>query len=303
MLTPRILKISIAAAAVACLSGSPQTLAQEIVIGDVHVHGSEAGAAYLGVRLEEETEHGEGGARVSHVVSGSPAEEAGLEEGDIVVGFDEAVIRGPVALTERIHSRKPGEEVSITVLRNGREERIAVTLANRQEQFGLFGLAENEAWIDAQEDVRKRMKELGERLGEQYADPEYWKQAVPDDEKNYRFYSAPEVLSLWSKPKLGVQLVEATPELREHLGAPKDAGVLVSKVLSGTPAERCGVAVGDLIVSVEGEPVASPGDLVEALSDKVGKTFSIDVVRDGRTMALEVSIPDPSSDQPTGPRA
>jgi len=303
MLTPRIRKISIAAAAVACLSGSPQTLAQEIVIGDVFVHGSEEGAAYLGVRLEEETEHGEGGARVSHVVSDSPAEEAGFEEGDIVVGFDEAVIRGPVSLTEMIHSRKPGEEVSITVLRNGREETIAVTLANRREQFGFFDLAESEAWIDAQEDVRKRMKELGERLGEQYADPEYWEQFVPDDEKNYRFYSAPEVFSLWSKPKLGVQLVEATPELREHLGAPKDAGVLVSKVLAGTPAERCGVAVGDLIVSVEGDPVASSGDLVEALSDMVGKTFSIDVVRDGRTIALEVTIPDPSSDRPTGPRA
>jgi S1-C subfamily serine protease len=281
----------------------PQALAQEIVIGDVLIHDSEEGSAYLGVRLEEETEHDEGGARVSHVVSGSPAEKAGFEEGDIVVGFDEAVIRGPVALTEKIHSRKPGEEVSITVLRNGRKEKLSVTLADRREQFGLFGFADNDAWIDAQEDVRKRMKELGERLGEQYADPDYWKRFVPDDESDYRFYSAPEVFSLWSKPKLGVQLVEATPELREHLGAPKEAGVLVSKVLAGTPAERHGVAVGDLIVSVEGEPVASPDDLVESLSDKVGKTFSIDVVRDGRTISLEITIPDPSSDRPTGPRA
>ena len=45
-------------------------------------------AAFLGVQIEEETEYEEGGARVTSVVKGSPAEEAGLEDEDIIVGFD-----------------------------------------------------------------------------------------------------------------------------------------------------------------------------------------------------------------------
>ena len=36
-----------------------------------------------------------------------------------------------------------------------------------------------------------------------------------------------------SRPKLGVQLVATTPELREHLGGGRDRGVLVGKVMSG----------------------------------------------------------------------
>ena len=44
--------------------------------------------AFLGVSLEEETEQAEGGARVTHVVDDSAADEAGLEEGDVIVRFD-----------------------------------------------------------------------------------------------------------------------------------------------------------------------------------------------------------------------
>ena len=50
---------------------------------------------------------------------------------------------------------------------------------------------------------------------------------------------------------LGVSLTETTPDLREHLGADKDRGVLVSKVLSGMPAEDAGIEVGDLITQVD----------------------------------------------------
>ena len=55
--------------------------------------------AFLGVSLEEETELDSGGARVTHVVDDSPAEKAGIEEGDVIVSFDGETIRGPVALT------------------------------------------------------------------------------------------------------------------------------------------------------------------------------------------------------------
>ena len=70
-------------------------------------------SAYLGVLLEEETEDPEGGARVTQVVDDSPAAEAGIREGDVIVGFDGEMIRGPVGLTRRIHEREPGQTYSI----------------------------------------------------------------------------------------------------------------------------------------------------------------------------------------------
>ena len=107
----------------------------------------------------------------------------------------------------------------------------------------------------------------------------------------------------WGRPKLGVQLVETTPELREHLGGGEDEGVLVSVVLAGTPAARAGIAVGDLIVSVDGAPVAAVDELREALDDKDGKTFAVEVVRDHRRLSLEVTITEPEDFRPTGPQA
>ena len=77
----------------------------------------------------------------------------------------------------------------------------------------------------------------------------------------------------WSgRPVLGVELVEVTKELREPLGGSRDAGVLISKIVSGTPAERADLEVGDLIMFVAGDSVKNTRDLRRALRDKRGET-------------------------------
>ena len=105
------------------------------------------------------------------------------------------------------------------------------------------------------------------------------------------------------RPLLGVQLVEATGELREFLGGNAEEGVLVSKVLSGSPAMDAGILVGDLIVGVSGESVADVDDLRDALDGRRGDTFDVDVIRDHRELSLAVTIPEPEEDETIGPRA
>src|ERR1700674_1056075 len=53
---------------------------------------------------------------------------------------------------------------------------------------------------------------------------------------------------------LGVELSELTPELRAHFGAPESAGVMVARVAAGSPAEKGGLNVGDIITSLYGQP-------------------------------------------------
>ena len=79
---------------------------------------------------------------------------------------------------------------------------------------------------------------------------------------------------------LGVALTELTPELREHFGVAAETGVMVSKVIEGSPAERAGVKVGDIITALNGQGVKSASGLSHAVrQNEAGDEVSIEVVR------------------------
>jgi len=266
--------------------------------------------SYLGVNLSEETKNPEGGARVETVIDDSPAEKAGLKRGDIIVGFGDAVVRGPVALTQRIRESKAGDKVRLTVIRDGKKEFVNVEIGERDERrviVAMPGGREDEFTIEMP-DMKKLDLEL-KRLKEHAEQLKSHEMEMADAEKELRdVYVMPRAGNfgwVWEsrRPRLGVELVETTPDLREFLGAKRDAGVLVGKVLAGTPAEKSGVRVGDLIVSVDGEAVEDSRGLIKALTDKEGKTLDLELVRERRTMHLKVTIPEVAKDEPSGPRA
>jgi membrane-associated protease RseP (regulator of RpoE activity) len=90
---------------------------------------------------------------------------------------------------------------------------------------------------------------------------------------------------------LGVRLLEITPELRVHFGAPKDAGVLVSDVEAGTPAAKAGLEVGDVITALDGERVGWTGDVSRAIGRKNGgEIVQIDLVRGRASRRLTVTV-------------
>lgn len=265
--------------------------------------------AFLGVSLEEETELEEGGARVTHVVEDSPAARAGIEDGDVIVAFDGETIRGPVALTKKIHSKEPGDTVSLTVVRDGARRTLEAELGDRAEKWALDFMPGLEA-LEKLGEIRipelPELPEIDVELQEQFLDERLgalenlgW---VGCDEEDDEDCVTPWVY-LSGRPRLGVQLVEVTPELRSHMGAAEDAGVLVSKVIAGTPAESAGVRVGDLIVAVDGESISGVAGLRKALRDKSGKTFELEVLRDRTPVRVQVTIPEPENEVPTGPRA
>lgn len=260
-----------------------------------------APGAYLGLRLSEDTETPEGGAKVERVLPGSPAEKAGVAEGDVVIAFRDTPIHGPAALTKQIRAAKPGEKVQLTVLRSGKKQTLTVELSERQEQHVRVKVPGHEEDIVIP-DLESLQKDLaGATLDRARAEREIAKLkgiAPPAGRHSWRG------ITIFSdRPKLGVELVETTPELREFLGGNRDAGVLVGKVLSPSAAEKAGIRVGDLIVSVDGTAIEDAGGLVEALSDKDGKTIDLEIVRDKRVQHVKAEIPAEEEDEPTGPRA
>ncbi len=94
---------------------------------DIMGQPPQLGGAYLGVNLEDK----EGGAEVTFVSPGSPAEKAGLEVGDLVVNVDGNAVLSRETLLERVRLRKPGDAIKLTVKRGGETLEIDATLGKR----------------------------------------------------------------------------------------------------------------------------------------------------------------------------
>ncbi len=90
---------------------------------------------------------------------------------------------------------------------------------------------------------------------------------------------------------LGVQLSDLTPELRTHFGVPEDAGVMVGKLVDGSPAFRAGLEIGDVVTAVYGEPVASASALARAVrGHEDGDTVVLEVWRDGQMQKISATL-------------
>jgi putative serine protease PepD len=75
-----------------------------------------------------------GGAEVQEVIAGSPAEQAGLGDGDVIVNVDGKAIRTPDDVAEAISDRKPGDSVQVRVRIGAQEAERDVRLAERPAQ-------------------------------------------------------------------------------------------------------------------------------------------------------------------------
>jgi membrane-associated protease RseP (regulator of RpoE activity) len=82
--------------------------------------------AWLGINFTE----AETGVTVSSVLEGSPAADAGLLEGDVIVSVDEQTVDSGAALIEMVRSHQPGDVIAITISRAGSEQTLDVELGS-----------------------------------------------------------------------------------------------------------------------------------------------------------------------------
>jgi Do/DeqQ family serine protease len=90
---------------------------------------------------------------------------------------------------------------------------------------------------------------------------------------------------------LGVGIQPLTPELAESFGAKGEKGILVSRVIPRSPAEKAGLRGGDIITSFLGKPVTSVKEFQKQVSGAhPGTKIFMEILRGGKRARVEASV-------------
>ena len=151
-----------------------ETVAQLIKNGSVT-------RGWLGIQLQEVTTEiaaaiglkKEGGVLVADVIDGTPAQKAGLQDGDVILGIEGEDVATANELSRRVASFPPGRKIQLEVQRDAKIRNITVTLGQREETAEV---AANDVPSNDNDslaaDVGVRIAELSDSLRQQFRVPE-----------------------------------------------------------------------------------------------------------------------------------
>jgi len=90
---------------------------------------------------------------------------------------------------------------------------------------------------------------------------------------------------------LGVQIQDVTRELAESFGMKKPQGALVSKIMPGSPAEKSGLQIGDIITEFNDQPIETSGDLPPMVGmTPINEKATLKIIRQGETKTISFNI-------------
>ena len=105
------------------------------------------------------------GALVSGVEPGSPADRAGLRQGDVIVGLDGRRVPDANALRNQIASARPGSSMAVDVVRGGKPESMSVRLVEREgERVASASPAEHQTGSNVGMAVRELTPQIAQEL-------------------------------------------------------------------------------------------------------------------------------------------
>jgi len=94
-----------------------------------------------------------------------------------------------------------------------------------------------------------------------------------------------------SHPWIGIMGSTLEPDVAERFGLPTQKGVVVKRVVAGTPADKAGLESGDIIVSLDGEAVESMDQLVLLIRRrKVGDKITLEFYRGKEKSRAELTL-------------
>ncbi len=103
-----------------------------------------------------------------------------------------------------------------------------------------------------------------------------------------------EQLKLHKKVKrgyIGVQVVPLTEEYAKELGLSSNEGAIAGGIMQGSPAEKGGIVVGDVILEIDGKKIKDYRDLIDIVSKTpIGKTLKIMIFRKKEKINLFITV-------------
>jgi serine protease Do len=244
--------------------------------------------SFLGVRTEEVTRENASryglsgeprGVGVREVVKGSPAEKAGLREGDVILRFDGEQVSSVRKLTRLIEEVAPEHAARLTVLRSGSERELSATLARREpfafKEFGPVTVYGTEGMRNMP-DALAVPPELWEHKGEEL------RERLEEMQRNH-----PGVIALGSSRRIGVATTPLGKQLADFFSV--SHGVLINSVEADSPADKAGLKAGDVVTEADGKKVEDADDLVRALGAKDEGEVTLTVVRDRKQRTVRVT--------------
>lgn len=261
--------------------------------------------AYLGVQTQEVTKENFAkfglrevrGVAVEKVMENSPAAAAGLQAGDVILRFNNEEVTGSRKLTRLIGEVDPDHQVSLTILRGGREQTVSATLG--KQPWARFG--EGSFKFDMPNIPHFEFKEF-----EKFKDmPQHFDfkgleklKDLPQFKGDFPFsYNLPDGQNFtWhfgSGRQIGVSAYAVTKQLAEKFGV--DGGVMINEVRENSPAAKAGLRAGDIIVEAGGNAVRNNADLIKAINEKKDGDITLTIVRDRSRQTITVT-PEASKD-------
>ena len=245
---------------------------------------------WLGVTLQELNDglrDGMGydgdGVLVNQVLTDSPADRAGLRSGDVIVRFNGRTATSPDQLTQLVRDSRVGQNVSVTVVRNGERRTLSAHLGSRPDDQDMpTPQARSKSRDDDHGDMEMGhgdMKTMGDL----------------DALKDMRGFEGmgPGMMMMggMGRGRLGVRTQELSDDLSSYFEAPPGSGALVLEVLKDSPAERAGIKAGDVIVRVGDKKVAGPDELANITRSAPEGSIDVTVLRHGSKRTLEADLP------------
>lgn len=212
----------------------------------------------------------------------SPAELAKLKEGDLILALDGKEIVSASMLASEIRKRRPGEDITLKIERDGKPMDVKVKLGEYTEN-------------EARREMDLKFPGLFPRGAERpfavrpkgVVPPTHPK--APLGRKGREFS--------WERRKyIGAYLDELNKEMSAFFGIKDGTGLLVNRLTPKGPAEKAGLKVGDVIVKAEGRRVETVNGLSGAVQDKKkGDKIKLEVLRDKKPLSLDVEVEEEES--------
>jgi serine protease Do len=224
--------------------------------------------------LDEQQAKTTNGVVIDEVAEDSAAAKAGLKKGDIITEFDGERVRSARQLSRLVEETPDGRSVKTALMRDGKRIELSVTPASPSMTRHEPG------------------KEFEFAMPPGHGDGMF----PPDAEGRRFFYDVHPPAGgdfmfrrMEEHGRLGLGIQDLTPQLGEYFGT--KGGVLVTSVEADTPAAKAGLKAGDVITSINGKPVADPGQLMESVQAAAdGAELSIGYTRDHKPATAKATL-------------